>query len=63
MVQGKKKIGRLDRDWVIVQLLENAPYSEIVKIIGFPALVEGWPQWRDKFLLDEWLPRHHPEFL
>lgn len=73
MVQGKKAIGRLDRDWAIVRLLEYAPYDEIIRLVGFPALIEGWPKWREKIraknrqrgydFLVEWLPQHHPELL
>lgn len=73
MVQGKKEIGRLNRDWAVVRLLEYAPYDEIIRLVGFPALIEGWPMWREKIRaknrqrgfdsLVEWLPQHHPELL
>ena len=73
ILAGKKQIGRLNREWAILRLLEYAPYEEIVQLIGFPALVQGWPQWRDKIrarnrqrgfdFLGEWLPEHHPELL
>ena len=56
-----------------MRLLEYALYREIVRKLGFKALVEGWPRWRGQmrseatrrgmdFLVD-WLPRHHPEWL
>ena len=64
MVQGKK---------AIVRLLEYAPYDDIIRLVGFPALIEGWPMWREKIraknrqrgfdFLVEWLPQHHPELL
>jgi hypothetical protein len=73
MLDGVLKIGRLDRDWAVVRLLENAPYEEIVRLLGFQSLVEGWPRWRSRVrsesrrrgfdFLVEWLPKRHPEFL
>ena len=73
MLAGQLSIGRLDRDWAAVRLLEYAPYAEIVRLMGFRALIQGWPKWRHHirsqsrrrgfdFLL-EWLPQHHPELL
>ncbi len=73
ILAGTSRIGRLDRDWAAVRLLEHAPYPEIVRFLGFRALVRGWPAWRDHvrsqsrrrgfdFLVD-WLPRTHPELL
>jgi hypothetical protein len=73
MLDGVLKIGRLDRDWAAVRLLEYAPYEEIVRLLGFRSLVDGWPQWRWRvrsesrrrgfdFLVD-WLSKRHPEFL
>jgi len=56
-----------------VRLLEYAPYSEIVRLLSFAALIEGWPRWRPRIrsqsrkrgfdFLVEWLPEHHPELL
>jgi hypothetical protein len=73
MLDGVLKIGRLDRDWAVVRLLENAPYEEIVRLLGFRSLVDGWPRWRSRVrsesrrrgfdFLVEWLPKRHPEFL
>ena len=73
ILTGRLTIGRLDRDWAAVRLLEYAPYPEIVHLIGFRALVEGWPKWRQRIrsqsrkrgfdFLAEWLPSHHPELL
>jgi hypothetical protein len=73
MLAGEVTLGRLDRDWAAVRLLEYAPYAEIVRLLGFRNLVEGWPRWRSRvrsegvkrgldFLVD-WLPKHHPELL
>ncbi|MCI0421243.1 MAG: hypothetical protein L0387_39435 [Acidobacteria bacterium] len=73
MLSGKLTLGRLDRDWAAVRLLEHAPYAEIIRQIGFRALIEGWPVWRHRIrsqsrkrgfdFLTEWLPKHHPELL
>lgn len=71
LLAGRKTIGRLDRDWAAVRLLEYAPYAEIVRLLGFPALVRDWPRWRGRIraesrrrgfdFLVEWLPQQHPE--
>lgn len=73
ILAGKRQIGRLDREWAVLRLLEYAPYHEIIQHIGFSALVQGWPQWREKIraknrrrgfdFLVEWLPRNCPELL
>jgi len=73
MLAGRITLGRLGRDWAVVRLLEYAPYRDIVRLLGFPALVEGWPRWRQHIrsqsrkrgfdFLVEWLPEHHPELL
>jgi hypothetical protein len=66
-------LGRLDRDWAAVRLIEYAPYADIVRLLGFGSLVRDWPRWRDRVrsqsrkrgldFLVEWLPQHHPELL
>ncbi|MBK8050902.1 MAG: hypothetical protein IPK16_29650 [Anaerolineales bacterium] len=73
MLAGRLTIGRLDRDWAAVRLLEYAPYQEIVAALGFPVLVRDWPRWRNRVrsegrkrgfdFLVTWLPIHHPELL
>ncbi|HYD47963.1 MAG TPA: hypothetical protein VEB21_06440 [Terriglobales bacterium] len=73
LLAGELRLGRLDRDWAAVRLLEHAPYREVVRLLGFPALVQGWPQWRHRIrsqrrrrgfdFLVEWLPEAHPELL
>jgi hypothetical protein len=73
ILAGRMVLGRLDRDWAAVRLLEYAPYPDIVRLLGYRALVEGWPKWRRRIrsssrkrgfdFLVSWLPRHHPELL
>jgi hypothetical protein len=73
LLSGEITLGRLDQDWAAVRLLEHAPYAEIVRLLGFPRLVAGWPRWRGRVrsqsrrrgldFLVEWLPQHHPELL
>lgn len=73
LLSGTLTIGRLDRTWAAVRLLEYAPYREIVRLMGFRELVRGWPQWRSHMrsesrkrgfdFLAAWLPEHHPELV
>jgi hypothetical protein len=73
LLEGKRTLGRLDRDWAAVRLLEHAPYREIIRLLGFRDLVQGWPHWRPRIrsesrrrgfdFLAEWLPSKHPELL
>lgn len=41
ILEGKRKLGRLDQDWAAYRLLECAPYEEIVRLIGFKRLVQN----------------------
>jgi len=73
LLSGAAQIGRLDRRWAAIRLIEHAPYKEIVRLLGFRDLVRGWPEWRSHIrstsrrrgldFLTEWLPREHPELL
>ena len=73
LLTGELTIGRLDREWAALRLLEYAPYREIIAKLGFRALIDGWPTWRKRIrsesrkrgfdFLVEWLPQHHPELL
>jgi hypothetical protein len=73
ILAGRTALGRLDRDWTAVRLLEYAPYPDIVRLLGYRALVSGWPRWRRQIrsqshkrgfdFLVSWLPQHHPELL
>jgi hypothetical protein len=73
MLGGERTMGRLDQRWAAVRLIEYASYADIVRLLGFRLLIEGWPRWRSHvrsvsrrrgidFLVD-WLPKHHPELL
>jgi hypothetical protein len=73
MLAGQLELGRLDQQWAAVRLLEYAPYPEIIQLLGYKALIEGWTQWRPQIrsesrkrgfdFLVNWLPKHHPELL
>ena len=73
VLAGRMALGRLDRDWAAVRLLEYASYPDIVRLLGYRALVDGWPKWQRRIrsssrkrgfdFLVSWLPRHHPELL
>ncbi len=71
IVRGEQSIGRLNQDWAAARLLEFAPYEDIIRIIGYSALVQNWPRWRAKIssesrrrgldFLSNWLLKNHPE--
>lgn len=73
LLAGRKTLGRLDRDWAAVRLLEHAPYAEVRRLLSFRDLVDGWPSWRLRIraesrrrgfdFLVEWLLRNRPELL
>jgi hypothetical protein len=48
LLAGRRTLGRLDRDWAAVRLLEYAPYAEIRRLLSLPDLVGGWPSWRQR---------------
>lgn len=73
LLAGEITIGRLDQRWAAVRLLDYAPYSEIVRCMGFPMLVAKWSVWR-RYVRSErrrrgldflvaWLPHAHPELV
>jgi hypothetical protein len=73
LLDGKQSLGRLDSDWAATRLLDYAPYPDIVRLLGFKRLMEGWPRWRSQIrsnnrrrsfdFLTTWLPEHYPELL
>ncbi|MBV7335061.1 hypothetical protein KFU94_43865 [Chloroflexi bacterium TSY] len=73
MLAGRIEHGHLNRDWAAVRVIEWAKYEDMIRILGFPALVKNWARWRKcirseeqqrslDFLVD-WLPKYHPELL
>jgi len=73
LLQGRKTLGRLDRDWAASRLLDYAPWSEIRRRMSLSTLVEDWPRWRSRVrsltrrrgidFLVAWLPENHGELL
>ena len=73
MLAGKLTLGRLDRDWAAVRLLEYAAYADIVNLLGFGPFAEGWPIWRQRIrsqtrqrafdFLAQWLTQRRPDLL
>src|SRR4051794_38796638 len=73
ILAGRAARGRLDRRWAAARVLEYGRYEDIVRLIGFPDLVEHWNEWRPRVrsasvrrgldFLVQWLPAHHPELL
>jgi len=73
LLDGSIVLGRLDRDWAAVRLIDYAPYADIVRLLGFARLIAGWPRWREHVrsatrrrgidFLAEWLPVHRPDLL
>ena len=73
LIEGKLELGRLDRDWAALRLLEYGSYGDILSFLGFATLIKCWPNWRDRIrserrkrgfdFLVTWLPQHHPELI
>lgn len=73
LLRGEIRLGRLNQDWAALRLLEYAPYRDIIRLLGYRALLEGWPRWRARVrsvsrkrgldFLAAWLPENHPELL
>jgi hypothetical protein len=73
LLDGKQSLGRLDSDWAAIRLLDYASYPDIIRLLGFKRLVEGWPRWREHIrsnsrrrsfdFLSTWLPNHYPELI
>jgi len=73
LLDGEQSLGRLDSDWAAIRLLEYASYPDIIHLLGFKRLVEGWSRWREHIrsnsrrrsfdFLSTWLPNHYPELI
>ena len=48
LLEGRETLGRLDRDWAAVRLLEHASWREIRRLMSLGDLVRGWPRWRSR---------------
>jgi hypothetical protein len=48
LLDGGPPLGRLDRDWAAVRLLDYGAYGDIVRLLGFRELASGWASWRDR---------------
>jgi len=70
LLAGTLTLGRLNRDWAAVRLLDYGEYRDIVRLIGFHALARDWPRWRLRVrspsrrrgldFLVRWLKEQHP---
>lgn len=73
ILSGKVVMGRLDKNWAVLRLLEYAPYPEIVRFLGYKGIVDQWPHLRERIrsqsrkrgfdFLVKWLEEKHPEKL
>jgi hypothetical protein len=73
LLAGRLALGRLDRDWAMLRLIEYASYDEIMRSIGMKNLLTEYPRLRTRIrsisrkrgfdFLVEWVPSHHPEWL
>lgn len=73
ILAGRLTIGRQDRDWAAIRLIEYAGYPEMMRRIGFADFVRDWPRWRRRVRGDklrqsldfvaEWIATRHPELL
>ena len=73
LLSGSVTIGRLNKRWALLRLLEYAPYSEIIRLIGYRGIVNCWPELRDNIrsksrkrgfdFLVEWLKNYHSDLL
>ena len=73
ILAGRLTIGRLNRDWAAVRLIEYAGYWEMIGRIGFAGLAHDWPRWRPRVrgeklqgaldFLVNWVASAHPELI
>lgn len=73
LLNGTLTLGRLNRDWAVIRLLDYGEYRDIVRLIGFRALAAGWPRWRLRVrspsrrrgldFLVQWLQAQHPDLV
>ena len=73
LLDGTLTLGRLNRDWAAVRLIEYAFYEDMIRSIGYRTLVENWHRWRPRVRVKEirqgldfvvsWVIKYHPELL
>lgn len=73
LLDGTLTLGRLNRDWAAVRLIEYAFYEDMIRLLGYRALVENWHRWRPRVRVKEirqgldfvvsWVTKYHPELL
>ncbi len=73
LLAGAAPVGRLDRDWAAIRLLDYASYEQIRQFLSFGELVRGWPLWRTRVrsasrrrgldFLVEWVQEHRPDLV
>jgi len=73
ILAGGAPLGRLDRDWAAIRLLDYASYEQIREFLSLRALVRDWPLWRAGVrsvtrrrgldFLVEWVTRHRPDLV
>lgn len=73
LLSGDLSLGRPDRDWAALRLLEHAPYRDIVRLLGFRELAHGWSGWRERLrsrsrqrgldFLVAWPRAHRPDLV
>lgn len=73
VLDGKLTLGRLDRDWAMLRLIEYASYDEILRGMSMKNLLTEYPRLRSRIrsvsrkrgldFLVAWVPTHHPEWL
>lgn len=73
ILRGEITHGRLDADWAAHRVLEYAPYTDLVELIGYANIVKHWPRWRVTVrsesrrrgldFLVAWLPSHRHDLM
>jgi hypothetical protein len=73
LLAGGLTVGRLDRDWAAVRLLEYGAYEDIRRRLPLKTLVLDWPRWRLRVrsetrrrgldFLVGWVTRERPDLL
>jgi len=46
LLRGEITIGCLSQEWIVRRLVEDAPFDDLVTLVGLDVLVSSWPRWR-----------------